>query len=213
MASNAEITIDISTLRSNFQSNVATDAGVSSFSNVRSLDYMFQYLDEYKKMCQRRRDAYNLHSTKLRHRHNLVSIPLLALTSTTSVIAALQMDKIVVTSLGAASAVFTAIQRFCSYAERAENSRMVAKGFSKITRKIEDTLMYIKSSAASVDVTVFTKLIEDIQRDFEATNQQAHEVPWELLQYINTVDSNMWCFYSVVGTKGRKEDETKQMFG
>jgi hypothetical protein len=177
------------------------------------LDYMFEYLTNYKKMCQRRRDAYNIFSTKLKYRHNLISIPLIAVTSGTSVIAALSINKIIVTSLGALAAVLTAVQRFCAYAERAENARMIAKGHSKISRKIEDAILYIKSGATFVDPALFTKQIEDIQKDYEAVNQQANDIPWELLQYIDTVDSHIGCFFPVHGTHRPQIPPMSESFG
>ena len=194
MSAPREVSIDINKLKSNFSnlsSNVDTQAS--------KLDYMLEYLDNYKKMCQRRRDAYNLHSVKCRHKHNIVSIPLLIVTSSTGVLAGLNMERTVVTCLGAASAVLTAIQRFCSYSERAENARMVSKGFSRIVRKVEDNVLHIKSSVTTVDIAYFTKQIEDIQKEFDSVLQQAAEIPWELLQYVNTVDSRVWCFYPVFG--------------
>jgi hypothetical protein len=63
----------------------------------------YYWLSETKKVCQRNRDAYNVHSEKLRFRHNLISIPLLAITSGTSVVAALQINTVLTTVLGAAA--------------------------------------------------------------------------------------------------------------
>jgi hypothetical protein len=199
-----EIAIDITELKKNYSVESKTEDG--------NLDYMMEYLENYKKMCQRRRDAYNLHSVRMRHKHNIVSIPLLVVTSATGVLAGLNMDRVLVTCLGASSAILTAVQRFCSYAERAENSRMIAKGYSKITRRIEDINLYIKSPASVVDITYFTKQVEDVLKEFDAVNQLAHEVPWELLQYINTVDASVWCFYPVFGTK-KQVPKIPEIFG
>jgi hypothetical protein len=157
MASNVasrEIMITIDALR---VSNVASNA-------LPETDYFYYWLSETRKTCQRNRDAYNVHSEKLRFRHNLVSIPLLAITSGTSVVAALQVNTVLTTVLGAAAAVSTAVQRFCAFAERAENARMTAKGFARIARNIESALLYIRSPAFTPEPLFYTKFVEEIKK-------------------------------------------------
>ena len=178
-----EITVNVETLKSNTQE-----------------DYMLTYLDEYKKVCQQRRDAYNIHSAKLKHRHNFITIPLLVVTSGTSVLAALQLDRIIVTSLGAGAAILTAVQRFCAYAERAENSSMTSKGYSRMVNKIETLKMYIRSNATTVQPEYYTKCIREIQQDIDSITEQAIDVPYSLLHLVTTVDACV-CFGKVLGTQ------------
>ena len=168
-------------------------------SNVND-DYIFTFLDKYKQYCQRHRDAYNIHSTKLKYRHNLLTIPLLTLTSGTSVLSALEVNRNIVTALGASAAVLTGVQRFCAYAERAENSSMIAKGYAKIVRRIESLKMYIRSGSTSVNPNFFSKSVEEIQKEIDAMTEQAIDVPFQLLKLINTVDGCI-CFECIGGTK------------
>lgn len=167
-------------------------------SNVTG-DYIMTYLEDYKKVCQRRRDAYTIHAAKLKYRHNIVTIPLLVLTSGTSVLAALELDRVIVTSLGASSAVLTAVQRFCAYAERSENASMISKGYSKIIRRIESLKMYLLSDSTSVNPNFFSKCIQEIQNDIDTMVEQAIDVPFQLITLINTVNGCV-CFKKILGT-------------
>ena len=156
-------------------------------------DYLLQYLDKFKTQCQQKRDAYSIFASKLRHRHNLISIPLLILTSATGVLPAVGAGEIPSVIVGAASAVITAIQRYCAYSERAENARLVAKGFGKVVRTIENDLMTVYSNATTIDSTVFTSHVQQIQRDIDAVHESATDIPWELLKTIDTIDAHVWC--------------------
>ena len=195
-----EIMISIDALRvSNVESNV-----------LPTTDYFYYWLAESKKVCQRNRDAYNVHSEKLRFRHNLISIPLLAITSGTSVVAALQVNTVLTTVLGAAAAVSTAIQRFCAFAERAENARMTAKGFARIARNIESALLYVRSPAIVPEPLFYTKLVEEIKKDLDHVTEQATEVPWELLKFIETLDTVRWWVPKVM--KGHRAEIRTDLF-
>ena len=76
-------------------------------------------------------------------------------------------------------ALITGMQRFLGYAEKAENARLIAKGFDKIVRDINLTIMYVRSGAVTVDSRTFTKMIEEIQRNIAAVSEQAIEMPPE----------------------------------
>ena len=52
--------------------------------------------------------------------------------------------------------------------------------------KIENTMVYIDSNACEINDTVFTKLVEEIQKDIESVAQQAEDLPMSLLKDIKT---------------------------
>ena len=129
----------------------------------------------------------------MKTRHNWISIPLLMVSSATGVVSAAQFNSngdksitIATTVLGVLSAVFSSVQRYCGYSERAENSKLMAKSWARLARKIENTMVYIDSNACEINDTVFTKLVEEIQKDIESVAQQAEDLPMSLLKDIKT---------------------------
>lgn len=144
-------------------------------------DYLFEYLKSYEDLCARYRDVYNVHALKLRNRHNYVSVPLLVVTSATGVIASVQTFRTPGILVGAFSAILTAVQRYCAYAERAENARMTAKSHAKIIRKIENVKLVMKSDTVHATPEIFAKYIREIQTEIDSAQENASEVPWELL--------------------------------
>ena len=158
-------------------------------------DYIVKYLTDYEERYSQFRDAYNIHSVHLKNRHNLITLPLLIITSSTGVIASLDsVPKAVGIVVGASSAVLTAIQRYCAYAERSENARLTAKSYSKILNKIENMRLSMNSKVIqSVSQEMFSKFIREIQGLTNSTRENAMEVPWELLKYIDTLEAEVCC--------------------
>ena len=152
------------------------------------------YLGYYKVLCQTARDAYNIHAVHLRNRHDFITFPLLVITSATGVIASLDLNKAVGIIIGASSAVLTAVQRYCAYAERSENSRMTAKSHAKIIRKIENMELIMDSRIVRTSNSLFSKFLREIQNEIDSTHENAKDVPWELLKYIDTIDAKVGCF-------------------
>lgn len=180
--------------------------GVSIRSEVPepgSNDYLNKYLSDYLDLCKRYRDAYNIHSVHLKNRHNFITFPLLIITSATGVIAGLDASKTAGVIVGAASAILTAIQRYCAYSERSENARMTAKSHAKIIRKIENMQLIMESKIVSTSVDMFSKFLREIQSEIDSTHENAKDVPWELLKYIDTLDTKVCCF-PVAGPKSRE---------
>jgi hypothetical protein len=172
-----------------------------SFTN----DYVIEYLDRYKNTYSRFRDAYNVHAVHLKNRHNFITFPLLVITSATGVIAGLDsLPRTAGVVVGAASAVLTAIQRYCCYAERSENARMTAKSYSKIINKIQAIKLSMKSKVLeNMSKDMFANLIREIQGLSNSTRENALEMPWELLKYIDTIDAQVCCL-PVAGIKEKK---------
>ena len=164
------------------------------------VDYLDEYLDHYETLCTRYRDAYNIFAVKLKNRHNMITLPLLVITSATGVIASLQINRITGIIVGASSAVLTAVQRYCSYAERSENARMTAKSYSKTIRKIGNMKLIRRSEMVMTSNDIFAKFLREVQAEVDSAQENAQDVPWELLQYIDTIDTSVCCF-QVKGTK------------
>lgn len=178
------------------------DAAVHNYEDV------VKYLENYKKRYSFFRDAWNIHAVHLRNRQNLISIPLLVVTTATGVIASINtIPQAVGIIVGAASAVLTAIQRYCAYAERSENARMTAKSYSKILNKIENMKL---SMTGTLSQEMFSKFLREIQSLSNSTREMAVEIPWEVLKYINTLDAEVCCV-PVMGRKPKDTKETKEV--
>jgi len=153
-----------------------------------------KYLENYRQLCSRCRDAYDIHAVHLKNRHNMITFPLLLITSATGVLAGLDVPKAGGIIVGAAAAVLTAIQRYCSYAERSENARMTAKTHAKIIRKIENIKLLKDSPTVGTSPDLFAKQIREIQSEIDSAHENAKDIPWELLKYIDTIDAKIGCF-------------------
>jgi hypothetical protein len=173
---------------------------VETLKNESPQDYLIHYLEKRASHCRQRRQAYWEHFTSMKFRHNFISIPLLVLSSGTGVASAAQLNGnikdeigILVTVLGVSSAILTAVQRYCGYSERAENSKLMAKSWGRLSRRIENTLLFVKSKATSVNDTVFTKMVEEIQKDIDAVAQQAEDIPSKLWKKPEKIEDSLPC--------------------
>jgi hypothetical protein len=156
-------------------------------------DKLKGHLGYFKVICQKSRDAYDIHAVHLKNRHNFITFPLLIITSATGVIASVDIQRTAGIIVGAASAVLTAIQRYCAYSERSENARMTAKSFSKLIRKIENLELAMDSQLVEVSEEMKARNLSEIQSEMDSAHENAKDVPWELLKYIETIDANVCC--------------------
>jgi hypothetical protein len=62
---------------------------------------------------------------------------------------------------------------------------------------VESALLYVRSNGRHVPNPFYTKLVEEIKKDLDHVSEQAGEVPWELLKFIETLDT-----VNVVGPSG-----------
>jgi len=143
--------------------------------------------------CKRRRDAYWRHHKKMKLRSNIVSIPLLIITSITGLTSVANLTAtdttnsnflalpIVVSIFGVSSAVISALQKYFRYSERGEHSKHMAKSYGKIARRIENTMVLLKSEATTMKSETFRKFVEDVQKDSESLLLETDDVPNELL--------------------------------
>ena len=63
--------------------------------------------------------------------------------------------------------------------------------------------MKSKIYANTVTQENLTKFVSEIQTHVNSARENAIEIPWELLKYIDTIDAEVCCF-SVAGLKGEK---------
>lgn len=81
--------------------------------------------------------------------------------------------------LSACLALISGVQRFFGFAEKSENARIIAKSFDKIQRDIGQIIMYVNSQAVTIDAGIFTKSIEEIERNIASVSEQAIQSPPE----------------------------------
>lgn len=152
---------------------------------VDSLPYHLWYiaLD-----CKNRRDAFWRHYKALKIKNNLVSIPLLLLTSVTGLTSVANLGNeytgalpITVSVFGVSSAVLTALQRYFRYSERAEHSKHLAKTYGRIARRIENMMVLVESSAITMQPEAFIKFVEDVQKDTDSLLQEINDIPSDLV--------------------------------
>ena len=149
--------------------------------------------------CKRRRDAFWRHSSKMRLYNNLISVPLLILSSITGLTSVAQLSSVsteisneteqtpnitmpvVVTVFGVSSAILTALQKYFRYAERSEHSKHMAKNYGRVARRIENTMVLVESSAIKMDAATFLKFVEEVQKDTDSLMQEMDDIPKELI--------------------------------
>jgi len=151
------------------------------------------------RQCNKRHAAYWDYYNKMRFMNNILSIPLLIITSATGVTAIAEIGyntkivlPIVSTIFGVSSAVLTALQRYCAYPERSEHSKYMAKNYARIQRRIEDNIIYIKSGSSTVDAKTFKKNINSIIEEFEKLANETDDLPNSLIEKFNEDDDKTY---------------------
>lgn len=145
--------------------------------------------------CKRRRDAFWRHHRRMKFCNNLVSIPLLILSSVSGLTSVLQVGNVendmqmskgvglpvTISIFSVSAAVLTALQRYFRYAERAEHSKHMAKNYARVSKRIENNLVLIESAAVKMEPSTFLKFMEEVQKDTESMLQETDDMPKELL--------------------------------
>ena len=145
-------------------------------------DALIQHLAFYEKLCSENLKTYTNYAKKAKFQNDLFSVNALGYSTAVGIMSSLDQTpryKYASMALSGMLALITGVQRFLGFAEKAENARLIAKGFDKIVRDINLTIMYVKSGAVTVDPRTFTKMIEEIQRNIAAVSEQAIEMPPE----------------------------------
>jgi len=179
---------------------------IDKFKTEFSKDPFQFYLSTRILDCKKRRETYWNHYSRMRFRNNLISIPLLILSSGTGVSSIVQLrttNQICVfltTALGISSAIFTSLQKYMRYSERAEQAKYLAKNYGRLANRIQDILIFIESKSLSVDSETFINFVKELHKDLETLTQEADEMPsnlrsnpeiWaEKIKALNTVENN-----------------------
>ena len=140
--------------------------------------------------CKVRSRAFWQHFVRMKRRHNWISVPLLILSSGTGVTSVAQIGggngagaalSVLVTVLGVSVAILTALQRYLRYSERAEESKYMAKNYSKIARTIQYNMTLVESHAIVFKAEAFLKFVESFHKDMDSLLGEATDLPHELL--------------------------------
>jgi hypothetical protein len=83
---------------------------------------------------------------------------------------------------------------------------MTAKSFAKLIRKIENLELAMESNIVEVSDDIKAKTLGEIQSEMDSVHENAKDIPWELLQYIDTVDAEVCCT-PVKGRTPKKQTE------
>ena len=145
-------------------------------------DALIQHLAFYEKLCSENLKTYTNYAKKAKFQNDLFSVNALGYSTAVGIMSSLDQTpryKYASMALSGMLALITGVQRFLGFAEKAENARLIAKGFDKIVRDINLTIMYVRSGAVTVDSRTFTKMIEEIQRNIATVSEQAIESPPE----------------------------------
>ena len=177
-----DIVIDIDALKNNYE------------KDPLSFHIWYTAID-----CKRKRDAYWRHYKNMSFRSNLISIPLLLITSATGLTSVANLSSVnptppdssftvltlpaIVTCFGVSSALLSALQRYFRYSERSEHAKHIAKAYGRIARRIENTMILLKSKATAIKPETFEKFIEELQKETDSLLQETDEIPSELLNH------------------------------
>ena len=156
---------------------------------VTTADKIIKDLEEKKQQTAYRKNAFWVLYSRLHLKNNLLSVPLLVISSAAGVLSAVQISSErnlnwIVTLLAVSTSVLTALQKYFKFAERTENAKMTAKAWGRISRKINDMVTMVKSKATFIHDAGFMKFIEGISAEIEETYQNADELPDVLLENI-----------------------------
>jgi hypothetical protein len=138
--------------------------------------------------CKKRRDAFWREYNKMKHWNNIVSIPLLFVTSITGVTSVANTTDtgsralpVIISIFGVSSAILTALQKYFKYSERAENCKHLARNYGRISRKIENMMVLVESKAIKLEPNKFLTFMEDIQKDIDTLFAETDDCPKELI--------------------------------
>jgi hypothetical protein len=145
-------------------------------------DALIKHLEFYEGLCSHNTEVYKKYARIAKMQNDLFSVNALAYSTALGIMSSLEQTpryKYASMALSGILAVISGMQRFFAFAEKAENARLIAKGFDKIVRDINMAIVYVNSGAITVDSRTFTKMIEEIQRNIAAVSEQAIQSPPE----------------------------------
>lgn len=137
------------------------------------------------KDCKLKRNAYWKLYYSYQKWNNVLSIPLLLISSATGITSVAQLNNSgasmewVVAVLGVLSTAFAAFQRYFRYGEKAEQSKGVAKRYALLARKGElHANMFDNNQINMNDIATF---MEEFRKELDSLLQETDDVPEEIL--------------------------------
>lgn len=145
------------------------------------------YLWLTAKDCKDRHNAYWQLYYKYKSRSDLLSVPLIILTSGMGLTSIIQLGQstpdfktlfdYIVAGLGISSTILSGLQRYLRYAERAVIARNIAKSFSRIAYRIEVTLQEYESDPTDMSKQELLHFNTHIQHDIESVTYEVEDLP------------------------------------
>lgn len=138
--------------------------------------------------CKTRRDAYWSEHYRYYIKNNWISIPLIVLSSLTSVVSVTNIGTAYnseslawsSTALAFGTSVLAALQRYFKYGERAEQCKAVAKNYTRIAYMIEFTTNLLTASPHRYEKAEMEKLAifaETVRKDLELVINDTNDIP------------------------------------
>jgi hypothetical protein len=147
------------------------------------------------KDCKEKRNAYWKLFYSYQRWNNLLSVPLLLISSATGITSVAQLGNSgaqmewVVAILGVLSTALAAFQRYFRYGEKGEQSKGIAKRYALLARKGELQANLFESNRISMkDIVSF---MEDFRKDLDSLLQEIDDVPPEILHRKHIVNPDL----------------------
>ena len=142
--------------------------------------------------CKQKRNAYWKMYYSYQKWNNLISVPLLLISSATGISSVVQLGDSVpgvqwtVAVLGVGSTALAAFQRYFRYGEKSEQCKAIAKRYALLARKGElQGNLFANNTISLQDLVVF---MEDFRKDLDAIQQETDDMPKEILDRKHVID-------------------------
>ncbi len=142
--------------------------------------------------CKQKRNAYWKMYYSYQKWNNLISVPLLLISSATGISSVVQLGDSVpgvqwtVAVLGVGSTALAAFQRYFRYGEKSEQCKAIAKRYALLARKGElQGNLFANNTITLQDLVVF---MEDFRKDLDAIQQETDDMPKEILDRKHVID-------------------------
>lgn len=157
-------------------------------------DHLRFHLMSAKLECEHNQDAFWRTYRKLKRKNNWISVPLLVMSSATGITSIssvsqintlttnIEVAPILAGIFGVTTAVLSGLQKYFRYSERAENCRYVAKSYSRLSKRIKNTMMLIHSDCIKITPSGLYKFMDDIYKEMISLSREIDEQPVELIK-------------------------------
>lgn len=168
--------------------NESVKIDICSLKNQHDKNSLQHYIWSIALHCKENSRAHWDLETLLKIKSRLISIPLLILTSATSLTSiALQqsyseMASAAVIAMGVASAGLVAFQKLTRYSERAEGSKHIAKAYMRLGRRIETKMVLVESNAVFMEPASFLSFVKQVEKELNVIINDTEDMPEAILK-------------------------------